>query len=278
MMKRKMEKKKKKTTINYFSDSFILIKKNPLHFFIPVLIDITFIFAFFFVYHFFLSKIMNNFFSLLMMTGNSLQGIIEESPESVLLMHQMNSAITAIILWVMGLIISIYFIYSIFQSASWFFAGKFVHKKLILKQYIKRFFAVNIVWHIIFTIIIYFYVRSVILTDIFKVSSSLSIVKPLSFILIIFLVYFALISYSLITKLNFKQSIKRCFVIGFKKLFSLLPFFVVFALSFFIIDLILRLIFLISDIVMLIAGFIIIMPIATYIKVILISLINDFSR
>ncbi len=277
MMKRKMEKRKKKTIVNYFSDSFVLIKKNPLYFFIPVLIDITFIFAFFFVYHFFLSKIMNNFFSLLMMTGNSLQGIIEESPESVLLMHQMNSAITAIILWVISLIISSYFIYSIFQSASWFFAGKFVHKKLILKQYIKRFFAVNIVWHIAFVLISYFYVRAVIMTDIFNIYSNLQAVKPISLIFMITLAYFSLISYALITEKGFRKSIKGCFVIGFKRFFSLICFFAVFVLIFLIIDLLLKAIFLISEPVMLIIGIIIIFPIITYFRIVLISLIKDFS-
>ncbi|MDD5086210.1 MAG: hypothetical protein PHV16_00490 [Candidatus Nanoarchaeia archaeon] len=271
-------KKNKKTIVNYFSDAFILIKKNPLYFFIPVLIDITFIFAFFFVYHFFLSKIMNNFFSLLMMTGNSIQGIIEESPESVLLMHQMNSAITTIIWWVIGLIISAYFIYSIFQSASWFFAGKIVHKKLMFWHYIKKFFAVHIIWHIAFILISYFYVRSVLLTDIFKISSSLGYVRPISMFFIIILTYFSLISYALIAEKGFRKSIKGCFVIGFKRFFILICFFAVFAVIFLIIDILLRIIFLISDSAMLIIGIIIIFPIITYFRIVLISLIKDFSR
>jgi hypothetical protein len=275
MMKRKMEKKK--TTVNYFSDSFRLIKKNPSYFITPFFIDLGFIFVFFSVYHFFFSRIMDNFINLLMMTGETFQGLAQENPESVLLMQQMNSSMANIFWWIMGLVISIYLIYSIFQSASWFFAGKIINKKLNC-NYIKKFFAVNIIWHIILVLILFFYIRSFILTNVFKASSSLSYVRPASFMLIIILSYLSLISYALITKLNFKKSVKECFIIGFKRFFNLLPFIIIFIIIFWIIDLILKLIFLLSPVIMFIAGLIIIPLIINYFRIVLISTIKEFSR
>jgi len=263
---------------NTFINSLDLIKKNPVYFIFSCLIDIGFVFILLFVYQFFFEKIMDNFINLLMMTGRTFYGLAQESLESSILMQQMNSSINNIVWWIIGLIISVYFIYSIFQSASWFFAGKTVDKKLIFWDYIKRFFAVNAVWHIILTVIMYFYVRSVILTNTFKISSGLDVIETSSFIFIIILSYFSLISYALIAKLSFRESMKKCFIEGFKRFFSLLPFFVVFALVFLFIDLILKLIFLINDTLMFIAGLIIILPTITYFRVVLISIIKDFSR
>ncbi len=273
-------KLKKNILIKGFVDSCKAIRKNPLYVAFPFFIDFLFLFILFIVYHFFLENIMDKIISLLMLTGKAFQGITQNQISLNILSNQqqMNSLIFNIGFWILGLAVLVYILYCIFQGASWFFAHKIFKEKLNYLEYIKRFFAVNTLWYIAFMIIAYFYARAVIFTDVLKISSNLGTVRIFSIIFLIILSYFAFISYILIKKHEFIHTIKKSFSFGIKEFQTIVPMYVLLILGFALIEVLLRLLFMVNITLMVVIGFLLIFPFITYARLVIISVIENLAK
>ena len=276
---KKMELKKK-ILIKGFADSFNAIRKKPIYFIASLIIDFLFLFIFSIVYYFFFEKIMDKIISLLMLTGKALQGVTQNEMSLNILANQqqMNSLIVGIGFWILGLAVLVYILYCTFQGTSWFFANKIFKSKLNYLKYIKRFFAVNTLWHIAFMIIAYFYVRALIFTNVLKISSNFETVRIFSLIILIILSYFAFISYVLIKKYGFIDSIKKSFSLGTKEFSTIVPMYILLILGFALIEVILRLLFMINTTLMIVVGMILTFPFIVYAKLVIISVIENLVK
>ncbi len=252
-----MIKLKKRILIKEFADSCKAIKKKPLYLAIVPVIDLLFLFVFFIIYNFFFEKIMDRIISN---------------------QQQMNSLIINIGFWIFGLVVLSYLLYCIFQGLVWFIAHKVLKEKTNFKEYIKRFFAVNILWCISFIIIAYFYVKAVILTQVLRSPSNLVMVGTFSAILLVVLCYFAFISYALIKKHRFIESIKKSFSLGIKEFSTIIPMYVLLILGFALIDVLLRLLFMISTTLMIVVGIILIFPFIAYARLVIISVVEKLIK
>ena len=270
----------KNILIKAFIDSFNSIRRKPIYFIVPLFIDFFFLFIFFIIYYFFLENIMDKIISLLMLTGKAFQGITQNQISLNILSNQqqMNSLIFNIGFWILGLAVLVYILYCIFQGASWFFAHKIFKEKLNYLEYIKRFFAVNTLWYIAFMIIAYFYARAVIFTDVLKISSNLGTVRIFSIIFLIILSYFAFISYILIKKHEFIHTIKKSFSFGIKEFQTIVPMYVLLILGFALIEVLLRLLFMVNITLMVVIGFLLIFPFITYARLVIISVIENLAK
>lgn len=276
----KKMKIKKKILIKGFVDSYKAIRKNPSYIVLPFFIDLLFLFVFFIAYNFFLGNIMNKVISLLMLTGKALQGLTQTDISLNVLSNQqqMNSLIISIGFWIGGLAVLIYVIYCLFQGINWFIAHKMFKIKTKPVDYIKRFFAVNFVWYIIVMIISYFYVKAVIYTQVLRTPSNLGTVNIFSAILLIVICYFAFVSYALIKKYGFIDSIKKSFSLATKEFSTIASMYTLFILAFFLIDIILKLIFMISTALMIIVGIILIFPVIAYMRLVIISIVEGLAK
>jgi len=242
--------------------------------------DLFFLFVFFIIYNLFLGNIMNKVISLLTLTGKALQGLTQTDITLNILSNQqqMNSLIVNIGLWIFGLIALSYALYCIFQGLVWFIAHKILKEKTNFKEYIKRFFAVNILWCVSFVIIAYFYVRAVIYTQVLRSPSNIQTVSIFSVILLIILSYFALISYVLIKKYGFVDSIKKSFSLAIKEFATIAPMYVLLVLGFAVIDVLLRLLFMVNVTLMVIIGIILMFPFIAYARLVIISVIKNLTK
>jgi len=275
-----MMKLKKKILIKGFVDSYKAIRKNPSYVAVPFFIDLLFLFVFFIAYNFFLGNIMNKVISLLMLTGKALQGLTQTDISLNVLSNQqqMNSLIISIGFWIFGLVILSYLLYCIFQGLVWFIAHKMFKIKTRPADYIKRFFAVNLVWYLMVVIIGYFYVKAVIYTQVLRTPSNLETVNIFSTILLIVICYFAFVSYALIKKYGFIDSIKKSFSLATKEFSTIASMYILFILAFFLIDIILKLIFMISTALMIIVGIILIFPVIAYMRLVIISIVEGLAK
>jgi len=279
-MKKNKMKLKKKILIKGFADSCKAIRKNPSYIVVPFFIDLLFLFVFFIVYNFFLGNIMKKVISLLMLTGESLQGLTQANVALNVLSNQqqMNSLIINIGFWIGGLAVLTYAIYCISQGINWFIAHKMFKIKTKPAEYVKRFFTLNFVWYLIVMIIIYFYVKAVIYTQVLRTPSNLGTVSVFSLMLVAVICYFAFISYALIKKYGFIDSIKKSFSLATKEFSTIACMYILFILGFVLIDIILKLIFIISTTLMIIVGIILIFPVIAYMRLVIISVVEDLTK
>jgi len=271
---------KKDILIKGFAESYKAVKKRPRYLAVPFLFDLPFLIVFFFVYYFFLGKIMDQIISLLMLTGKAFQGITQNEISLNILANQqqMNSLIMSIGFWILGLAVLGYVLYCIFQVLSWFIAHKVLEIKTNFKEYIKRFFAVNFIWYVITLIIAYFYVKAVIFTQVLRIPSNLGTVSTFSVILLIILSYFAFISYVLIKKYSFVDSIKKSFSLGTKEFPTIASMYILLILGFALIEGLLWLLFMISTTLMIIVGMILIFSFIAYARLVIISVVESLVK
>jgi len=272
-------KLKKKILINGFVGSCRAIRKNPSYVAISFFIDLVFLFVFLTAYHFFFGKIMDRVISLLMLTGKALQGLTQNEVSLNILANQqqMNSLIINIGVWIGCLAALTYAIYCLSQGMNWFIAHRMFKIKAKPADYIKRFFRVNFVWYLMVVIIAYFYVKAVIHAQVLRNPSNLGIVSILSLVLLAVICCFAFMSYALIKKHSFIDSIKKSFSLAAKEFPTIASMYLLFIFGFFLIDIILRLIFMASTTLMVIVGIILIFPAIAYIRLVIISVVDDLA-
>jgi len=228
--------------IDRLKESLVLIKRNPLRLAYPVLVDLIFLFIYGFLSYFIFLKIdyyMSSIFEQITQNtavfedafvfGGLLSAVKNVPGTDVLLKKAF--------LWILALAVLSYILYCVFQAVSWRLSIN-IAKKGKIKQYMKRFFLVNIVWAFLFAVYnalaIFIGYRKEILSRYFEVSDFSLLLVVFGFVLI----YFALISYSLIARHKAGESLKKTFVFGVKKIKYFLPMYLILFIAFLIINLI----------------------------------------
>jgi len=220
--------------------SFALIKKAPLKLAYPVLIDLVFLFVYGFFSYIITNRIIYYFSSI-----NELMVNNTETFQNSFLTKGLFSAIVEIpgadvflkksLLWIIALVVFIYISYSFFQALSWRLSLNIAkHKKI--KEYMKKFFLINLFWLLFF---ITYNIISIYLGFKKQVVSRYAEVSDFSIILFIFIalwLYFMLISYALIERYNARESIKKTFILGIKKVKYILPMYLIVFFIFFIVN------------------------------------------
>lgn len=254
---------RKNIVIESFFESFKAIVRKRSYILWPVIIDVLFILSFGFSAGYFISNIQEKAVALLqtgesiLYSGGLIKGLLS------------NNETISIILSTVGLIITIYIQYCIFQGLSWRFARKFVEQKVNILRYVKKFFLINIFWFLLFIIVelldyigrLLGYLRGQTLGESFFFNI---------IIFLLFLIgYFAFISYALITKYKIIEAIKKSFSIGIRKIKSILLMYLIIAVMFLIVNLLLVLIYNVNYMLMIVVGFMTVSPAYTWARVFL---------
>ncbi|MBA3064492.1 hypothetical protein FP803_03580 [Candidatus Woesearchaeota archaeon] len=82
----------------------------------------------------------------------------------------------------------------------------------------------------------------------------------------------------LIKKYGFVDSIKKSFSLGTKEFQTIVPMYVLLILGFALIDVLLRLLFMISTTLMIIVGIILMFPFIAYARIVIISVIENLVK
>lgn len=247
-----------------FFESFKIIRNKKYYILYPIIIDLLFILSYGFFMGFFIGNIQEKAVALIqtgksiLSSGGLIKGLLT------------NKEAVSIILFTFGFMITIYVIYSIFQGINWRFAKKFVKKNIPLLVYIKKFFLVNIFWFILFFLIQFSdYIRRLLsyLSKGTGLSTSFISGNIVINILIFLIVYFAFISYALISKYKIIQAIKKSFAVGITGIKHILPMYLIVFIIFLIINLLLILLSKINFTLMIIFGIITVLPAFTWVRV-----------
>ncbi len=160
----------------------------------------------------------------------------------------------------------LYFIFTFFNSLNWFILNKKIFKKkIMLSEYSIKFFKVNIVWFIIYGI---FNAISYLFSFGLTVSSDSEGVVKVPFVFsIIFAIgiYFAFISYALLIHKE-KHPIKQSFILGYKKARTLLPILLIVVVGYFLLDYLLKGLFLLHPLFMLLSGLLLLPLVVTFMR------------
>ena len=191
--------------------SFRIIKSSKHLFLICLLLDIFFIIAAAFSIGMFYPKMIDELVTLTEFVGTA-QPTLEQLQAVQANQELFQQAYNNVVRYFFFMVFGIYLSYSALQGIAWKIALKKIKKKLTLITYLRRFFALNIFWSILFLLFGALYVQlsftnAAILG---KGPTALNIVFTL---LSMFFFYFLLISYSQAFKAgifkNLKTLIKR---------------------------------------------------------------------
>lgn len=249
---------RKNLVVESFFQSFKAIKNKKLYILYPVLIDLLFILGYGFVVGFFITNIQEKAVDLIqtgksiLYSGGLLKGLLT------------NDQTLSIILNVIVLMVLMYIQYCIFQGITWRFAKKFVEKDVSFFSYLKKYFLVNIFWFLLFFLVqIADYARRLL---VHLRGEELNVTAFYYFLLFV-IMYFAFISYTLITKYKIIEAIKRSFNLGIKKIRIFLLMYLIIFILFLIINLLLILASKINFTLMIILGILLAGPAYTWARV-----------
>jgi hypothetical protein len=274
------------TPIKTFLESWKLMLKEKFSVPVPMLFDLVFIFAVGLVYSLFFFAMVDHLYAIMEFASKNTAALTEElmrtgSSVTSLLMgyEEFFVHFKALMLKVGLLLLSIYILWIIFKGINWKLCHKICKKDFPLLSFLKRFALVNIFWGIILTIISYIFFRIWMvntMADVAPISPVLTTVLYVIFLILIF--YFGMISYCLIPKMKTRALLKETFRLGFKKARIIVGGFLIAAIVFVIIDLLLRLAFIIWTPLMWILGIFILIPAFTWGRIYFILLINNLEK
>ncbi len=247
-----------------------ILAKEPKKIFYIVLFDILFLFSYGFFVQTFLNKNLEYIISMASYFSQESAGItreylqkglfsfINETPGFAKLFYPfLGVSILAVL--------SFYILYVLFQGLSWR-ASK--SEQISISEYLKTFARVNVPWLILLLII-----QSISLLTIYLNMVSERLGMPFPFdaynaVIILsslVLAYFALISYGLIG--NQKKVLSRTFYIGFVRIFSIIPKYLLIILMFIVLFKALEYLQLFNHYLMVGIGFVAVMPAIALAKV-----------
>jgi hypothetical protein len=136
------------------------------------------------------------------------------------------------------LAIIVYFTYCFFHGFIWKFYFRLAEKKGNYFSYMKRFFLVNIWWYLLFVVYVLFDFLSFYIDTAGKniEPNGIFFLSNISFVFLLIIGYFALISYVLIENNKAWKSIGMSFKIGFKRIHWVFLMYLVIVLAFAIIN------------------------------------------
>ncbi len=229
------------TPINKFLPSFRFSWQNKRKLVKPILVDFTFFVLFIIVFYFFAMKWIDPLtiaISAGAKIGEStmqLQDLETDYTQIELIKAQQEilfSQYEKVMLYFLGMFLVIFILWIITQGYNWNYMHSWLSKKVSLKEYYKRFAAINIFFAVILFILFFLYAKAAVL--------SLSSVKlfsdtTLKYGFLAFLIvidYCALFSYGIVDKYKAKELIKKSITVPFRKYKDLIPMYILAALTF----------------------------------------------
>ncbi len=281
-----MKTKKKKTILKTaFIGTFNEIRKSPQkaasNIGLQAISDLSFLIALSLALWFFFNKIvMEKFQSLIIIMTEVLEGIARHGPEFDLLQHSadVNALISSIFSLLAWLAITVFLAHSLFQGISWLIAARYSSKRLNFKNYMLRFAGASAFWFSFSLIILSLAARPLINSQAFasETNNTLFIILFLIAAMSV-IMYFSIISYTLIQKNKTLISIRKSFQIGIKQpyfLFALL----LFLAGFIAINLALIFASLASLFLMIILGILLILPYIAIARIIFLQISDEIQK
>jgi len=252
-----------KNHLKTLKQTLILLIKKPFYLVVPILWDIVFLlFVGFFGNYFLILKAGPILEKVALLKGGS-------SVDSILTQQMQLTPLTNQILWIfMQFFIVILILMIIFKGINWFLALRCCGVKADFKKYVLNFSIMSILWFLVNIII------GIIFLKLFmRISQQLTAL----IVIILFLIncYFLFIGYVIGSEHGLKEICKKTILTGikdFKKIFW--AYFVIIVL-FAIVNYILRLFSLIGFGALMIAGFILVMPLVVYSRVYLVGIMEE---
>lgn len=253
--------------------AFRKIKSAPKKLGIAAFCDIMF----FFVYGFVTAPLFNKIVDYVIIIGSIISenvGIITSgtnpSLTSILMENTEIRALFNNLIWIYILLaIVIYMVYTFFQGIAWKMSRDIAEKKDGMYRFMKEFAILNIFWLVLFSIYHLLSLLSDIRMSALKTlqSQTTSAFSVFVTILLIAIVYFAFISYTLIEKKTKENKIKAGFSMGIKKIRQIFPAFAVIAVVFLLLNFILKAASAVSFNIMIIVGVMTVIPAMTWARV-----------
>lgn len=248
-----------------FFDLLKILAERPYYILLPILVDFFHFLSFSSVLAGIQLKAMEylQILQILLQESSGLLGQTINTSAMVLMVAQQQELATvqsALIKLAFALLVAVGLLWMFFQGPSWKLAANMAHNKLKLATFFGRFTAVSALWLLSFSIISVWLFKAL-----FQIQLGLGILQYgsetiISTIFYIIIAYFMFISYALVPKYPIKKIFKKTFDIGTKNFLPLMSMFLILALGFFIIDLILNLFVIINTLAMVIVGFILLLP------------------
>ncbi|MBU0536718.1 MAG: hypothetical protein KKE20_07155 [Nanoarchaeota archaeon] len=248
-------RRKQSSFLHEIKTTFNIVKQHNINIIFPMISDLLFPITYGFINGYFGVAVLFYLYSL----GQAI-------------MSADNNAIAPLarraFFYLLGLLLVLYLAYVIFQGISWMYSRRFSGNNIPLKDYLKGFALVNIFWYVIFI----FHSSALFIIDYYEISS-----KALNYILMavmIVVVYFAVISYTLIGK---RGVIKSCFMIGTKHVLQLGPRVLGALAIIFALNQLLVLISAFSRVLVVILGVFVLLPALTILRIYLHIAVKDNS-
>lgn len=254
---------KKIPSLDLLPVSLLKTKENILQLSFPLLSDLLFLFLYgFFVIGFIAYNVAVQLFKFGVEITKSSQ--MPSTFSQMILQENAKPVLIKAFIFILLMVVITYILYCIFQGFSWWYCRKIsgLKKQPKLKNYIKEFYKVNILWFVLFVI----YIFISFLRDLMNGGEKS---EPSIFMIMIFFVvlYFVLVSYSLLPKIRGIANIKKSFSIGIKKIADILPAYIIIFIVFLIIELLLNYSLKISNTLFVFAGVFLLMPAVSWLRV-----------
>ncbi len=257
---------------NEFADSFVILKNEFLGLLPVIALDIVFFIVYGIVDGFFSNRIESAAYEMLQIATKNSAAIGQEVVKNTNFMEILKSQpgfqeqYNAVMLSFALLMLSVYIIYCIFQSAGWFFVRKSCDKKkeVTFWKYIYKFFLINIPWFVIFYLIQILERLNGFATLLER--SNESAYTHYAFLALDFVVlYFAVISYTKIKDdASVWKAIKDSFKSGFSGIYGIAA--VEAVAIFYILDIFMRSAGQLGDAALIILGILFVMPAIVWVK------------
>ena len=223
-----------KLLYNHAASSFMIFIKNPLFILSSFFADLLLFLIFSFVYSFFSTGIMERIIEVNdIMAGLNqqlvtiTQGIEDNAALSAVMAGQqvIVEHVKEIVILAIGLMISTYILWSIFQGISWHLASWAAYgKKIHFLKYLGRFSLLSLVWFIALALIGYATYKVSVYNELSRfMIIGQETINYLMLFLVAVMFYFAVISYSFAAKNSFLISLKNAFVFGIRRIHHYLP-------------------------------------------------------
>jgi len=172
-----------------------------------------------------------------------------------------------------------YMLYSLFHGLSWKICSELSKNKRKKENYLKKFFIINLFWGFLFLIqrsfSLFYELKNTAMKSINPFYTS-KIIFPN--ILLWIIVYFALLSYALLQDNNVKKALKKCFVIGIKKLPGIALMYIVVVFIFLAINYLLFLSSKLSSFFAFIIGVGLLIPSFSYVRIFMLKTLEKISK
>jgi hypothetical protein len=263
-----------------------LLRKNQKYFLYIVLADLLFIFVNGFLSFGLINRLQEYLFAvageIASRSSEISQEVVQKSIFEVLFSYpEIGSLISSIIGLLLLIIITIYIVFNIFQGYAWKTSLRIIGKPVSYYKFCTQFVIVNILWLILFYSQRIFVV---IVTILNTLSEKVYHTSP-SFVLdyfgtafLIAIIYFAVISYSLIGRFSVAGILKRTFSFGIKRLVYFVPMYAIIAAMFWIINFILGAVGGVNRTLFFIVGFLLVFPVFAFSRVYIALIVNKLVK